>query len=343
MKKIFTLLILMTLLASCAKDPTPSSSEGSDSTNSSEISSSLDGGSSEINSGSEGGSSSQGGGSSSDGGSNSGSETEDVVLRDISEIKNLAATFDKTKVNKWGVYTSTVKAEITAQLLTLQDYTTTKEGYNGRYKAFVANETGFITVNIPYDKNMVDFKQDQQVYTFSGVVGLYNDEIEIDTGIIKPIRQVGVSLDYDYKEFATPETSIASLRESLFKPEFKVNVKGIGWKQAINRMDLEYVAKVDSAIALFSDGENVIEVHGHDKVNGGLTVGQTYTVYGRPGLFNFRPELEYIGFVSKDQSVKLSFVNVPTITAADIYKYGFEIEKDTDYLLAKKQAIWRYR
>ncbi len=353
MKKIFTLLIFVTLLASCGKNSSSSSSD-SNSGSSSEISTSDSGSSSESsesslpNTSSEEGSSSQTSESSEnnssegDGSSSSSSEVTPPVevLRSISDIRAVAATFDQKLVNDRGVYTSNIKAEITAQLLTLQDYGTTKEGYNGKYKALVANETGVITVTIPdtaYD-SMSEFKQEKQVYTFSGVVGLANDEVEIDMGNgAAPKRHVGVSLDYDYRTFAKAETSIANLRTTVLANDLKLNVKGIGWKQDIYKMDLEYIDKVVNATALFSDGVNIIEVHGHDKINNIFTKGHTYTIYGRPGLYNFRPELEFIGHESSAETITLSFAGAPQISAAQIFGYSYLIDKDTDYLLAKNK------
>ncbi len=265
-------------------------------------------------------------------------EEEDEVLTDISAIKAIAATFDESSVNNRGVYTSTIQAEITAQLLTLQDYGTTKAGYNGRYKAFVANETGFITVNLSDAgyTNMRNYKQEQQVYTFSGVIGLYNDEVEIDMGIsAEPTFHSGVTLDYDYKAFVTDATTISELRTTVLANDFKFNVKGTGWKQAIYRIDLQYVKDIVNETLLFSDGENVIEVHGHDKIKNGLTQGKTYTVYGRVGLYNFRPELEHIAITPSGENIALSYENVPKITATNIFTYSFA--NDDDYLLAKNK------
>lgn len=341
MKKRLPLIMLLTLLASCTPDISSSSVSPSGNTSQTEISNSTE--STESSEGSVSDSvssdiSSDETTSAESSSASSVSSEEDSVLTDISAIKAVAATFNKNDVNNRGVYTSTIEAKITEQLLTLQDYGTTKAGYNGRYKAFVANATGFITVNLSEAgyMNMRDYKEEQQVYTFAGVVGLYNDEVEIDMGLsAKPTFHSGLTLSYDYKVFATEADTISELKSTVLANDFKFNVKGTGWKQAIYRLDLQYVKDIVNETLLFSDGENVIEVHGHSKIKNGLTPGETYAVYGRLGLYNFRPELEHIAITPSAENIELSFANAVQITAANIFTYSFA--NDDDYLLAKNK------
>ncbi|MFA5485992.1 MAG: hypothetical protein WC275_02770 [Bacilli bacterium] len=256
------------------------------------------------------------------------STSEDVVTySNLSEISNLALTF-KSLRNEKGVYKSSYYAAFTAQLLTLQDYLTTQSGYNNRYKAFVANETGHLTVNLNLTQYnaLKDYKDKQQVYDFKGYIGLYNDEPEVDMeGLGNPVYKAGVTLSYDYKAFAEEGVSVNDLLTRVKATPF--NSKGINWSAKIYKYHLKYLDKVENPIALFSDGANVIQMHSHDKINNALSIGNSYYIYAREGLFNFKPQLEYVGLESADDVIVDYAAMKNDLTATNLYAYKYELEK----------------
>jgi len=250
-----------------------------------------------------------------------------LTYSNLSEISNLALTF-KSLRNEKGVYKSSYYAAFTAQLLTLQDYKATQSGYNNRYKAFVANETGHLTVNLnstQYEA-LKDYKDKQQVYDFKGYIGLYNDEPEVDMeGLGNPVYKAGVTLSYDYKVFAEEGVSVNDLLTRVKATPF--NSKGINWSAKIYKHHLKYLDKVENSIALFSDGANVIQMHSHDKINNALIIGNSYYIYAREGLFNFKPELEYVGLESADDVIVDYAAMKNDLTATNLYAYKYELDK----------------
>ena len=254
---------------------------------------------------------------------------EGEVYANLSEISELAKTFKSLRNDK-GVYKSSHYAEFRAQLLTLQDYITTQNGYNNQYKAFVANATGHITINLNLEQyNAIkNYKDKQQVYDFKGYIGLYNDEPEVDMdGLGKPVYQAGVILSYNYKSFALPGGTINDLLTRVKATPF--NTKGINWSENIYKYHLKYLAKVENAVALFSDGTNVIQLHSHDKINNSFTVGNSYYIYAREGLFNFKPELEYVGLESASDVITDYSLMKNDLKASTLYTYKYELDKSS--------------
>lgn len=253
--------------------------------------------------------------------------SEEITITSLSEASTLAKSY-VTLRNEKGVYKSDVFMTFTAQLLTLQDYITTQSGYNNRYKAFVANETGHITVNMDYSQYSLikDYKDKQQVYKFQGYLGLYNDEPEIDmVGQGKVSYQEGMTLDYDYKVFAKDGVSIAESLNRVKNTPF--NTKGINWSENIYKFNLKYLTKVENAVALFSDGTNVIQLHSHDRINNSFSVGNSYYIYAREGMYNFKPNLEYIGLENGPEVVTDYQTMKSDMNAVTLYNYKYQVDK----------------
>lgn len=267
------------------------------------------------------------------------SEEKPETLSDLDEIRTLALTYTSL-VNEKGVYKSDVYAEFTAQLLTLQDYITTQSGYNNRYKAFVANETGYLTVNLNYAQYdlMKNYKAQQQVYKFKGYVGLYNGEVEVDMdGLGKVEYLAGVTLPYDYKTFASEGGTIATILGRI--KSAPINTKGISWSTNIVKVTLKYLAKIENEVALFSDGMKIIQVHGHDKLNNGFTLNDVYEIYAREGLYQFKPSLEYIGHRTVSSAISVDYNLISELsTAANIYNYKYTIDDDRPYVMNANYA-----
>ena len=307
-KKLLILPLILMALVSCTVEPSSSHS-------SEESSSSTSSSSSESSTSSE---------SSSSGSSTSSSETRDPIT-DISEMRDLGLSYANL-VNERGVYTSDVKAKFTAQILINHDAWTSESGYTSRYKVLVANETGRIFVALrkaDYDK-FKNYFSEQQVYSFEGNIGIYDNEPEIVVGLNDEVKYLaGVTLDYNLDDLteALPDISTAYTRIK----NLKVNTKGTGASSQIVELNLRYIDKLENSIALFSDGQNMIQAYGHDKINNALFLNNTYKVRGILEIFHFKAEILLIDTKSSNDEVTVNYEDIATdITAADVYKLSYD-------------------
>lgn len=310
-KKILLLPLISLMLMSCVVQPSSSEENSSSLTSSTELSSS-----GEL-------SSSNGEPSSSGFTSSSSEEIQDKT--NINEIREIALSFTD-KVNAQKVYTSDLKATFTAQLLTIHDAWTTQAGYTNRYKLLVANETGSIFVvlsNAGYDY-VSKYIADQSVYTFSGLIGIYNGEPEVVMSEgSKPIYLEGTTLTYNLESLSTPVGSIIDAYQTI--KNLPVNTKGTGASAQIVKMKLRYLEKLENAVALFSDGDHVIQAHGDSKMNNGLSMDETYDVFAILIIFHFKPELKFI--TKKVSALKLDFVYeyfTEEMSGTNLYKITYD-------------------
>jgi hypothetical protein len=265
--------------------------------------------------------------------SSTSSAPELVTLSNITAIKELALTY-KDLVNEQKVYTSTnVKATFTAQLLAVHDCITSSAGYTAQYKALVANETGSIFVALgktAYDY-VEGYLQKQDVYTFTGFVGIYSGEPEVVMDInTKPIWQEGVTLDYSLNSLTDSVKSINeaySVIDGFFADNsYSINNKGIAGSADLINIDLKYLSKIENEVALFTDGVNVLQAHGHSYINNDMTEGNVYNVIAAVIMFNFKPELKFISAEAIDKTIDLSFENASEITNNEVYSLSYDIE-----------------
>lgn len=248
-------------------------------------------------------------------------------------------------VNDKNVATSSVRAKFTAQMLTVQDYITTQSGYTSRYKALVANETGYIIVCLSqtgYDY-VKGYADKQQCYSFEGNIGLYCGEPEIVMdATAKPTYLSDVTLSYTLNK-----TAVSSIMDAFnFIKTIPVNSKGIGFSSTPITMELKYLMKLENSIALFTDGTNVIQMHGHDKINNQLSVNGTYEVTALRGIFNYKSELEFIAVKSITKTIDLDFASAATtITAAQLYAFDYDLDHNysSNYTYAEQfTKLYKY-
>lgn len=337
-KKLVVLPLLLLLLAGCTPNDIHESESESHETPSSGESTKEDSSSTGGHSSSE--SSSEETPSSGD---SSSSEQPIQYKTNIGEMRSIAAGLSSS-VNEKNVATSNIKARFTAQILTVQDYITTQNGYTNRYKAFVANDTGYIVVCLSlsgYDY-VKGYADKQQCYTFEGNIGLYCGEPEIvmDSSA-KPTYLSGTTLTYTLEK-----TAVSTISDAFnFIKTIPVNSKGIGFSSTPVTMELKYISKLENAVALFSDGTNVIQIHGHDKINNQLSLGGVYEVTGLRGIFNYKSELEFIGFKAITKTIEVDYSSVTNLTAAQLYAYDYDLDHaySSNYEYAEQfTKIYRY-
>lgn len=299
-KKILLLPLISLMLMSCVTTPSSSSESNSSESSSNESSSSEE--------------------SSSSGNTSSSGEADKT---NIAEIRDIGLSF-ANQVNDRKVYTSQIKATFTAQLLTIHDTYTTENGYTNRYKALVANETGYIFVtlsNAGY-KYVSDYVADQQVYIFTGLIGIYCGEPEVVMESAATPTLSGVTLNYNLDNLATTVDSVSDAYDTI--KTLQVNTKGTGASSRIVKMTLRYLEKVENAVALFTDGEHVIQAHGDSKMNNGFSEDVTYDITAILIIYHFKPELKFIAKKISSQEVDFSYDIATGITSTSLYNLSYD-------------------
>lgn len=275
--------------------------------------------------------------------SSSSSPTLPNELTSIIEIKNYAKTLTPLITKDYDeVVTSEKLATITAQLLTVIDHTTTKSGYTSRYKAVVGNDTGIVYVALSdlgytYIK---DYIHQKQTYTFKGKIGLYNLEAEIVMEINQKPLLSAQPITFNLNDFATEITQIATLQNQL--KDFKVNTKGTGFTTSLYKLTLKYLAKLENSLALFTDGEKVIQVHGDDKLNNQFNLSsiKAYTLYGLFGLFGYKAEFKFIAYENSDVNISFDYLNFKThkLTGNQLYTHKPKVDDHSLSVMNKNYA-----
>ena len=252
------------------------------------------------------------------------SSEEFPVYTNIQEIRTLAYTL-QSQVNASNIATSAYQAKIRAQLLSLHDYVAGGNDYTYRNKALVANSDGYILVSFSsYHYDLIKaYLKDQQVYDFTGTISLYNGEPEITIdGSIRPQYLSGVTLNYTLD--VVDGVSIKSIFDHSLKT-MKVNNKGIGHVIRPLTLTMKYLTKMENSIGLFSDGINVVQVYGHDKLNNNFSVGSVYDITFVPGLYYYKTTFTYIAH--KTSSAVISDVTpTSSMTASQLYGYIYVLE-----------------
>ncbi len=252
------------------------------------------------------------------------SSEETPVYTNIQEIRTLAYTL-QSQVNASNIATSTYQVKVRAQLLSLHDYVAGGNDYTYRNKALVANGDGYILVSFSaYHYDLIKaYLKDQQVYDFTGTISLYNGEPEITVdGSIRPQYLSGVTLSYTLD--VIDGVAIKSIFDNALKT-MKVNNKGIGHVIRPMTLAMKYVTKMENSIGLFTDGINVVQVYGHDKLNNNFSVGGVYDITFVPGFYYYKTTFTYIAH--KTSSAVINDVTTTTsMTASQLYGFNYVLE-----------------
>ena len=272
--------------------------------------------------------------SSSTGSSSSSSSTSSTNSSSLIEKYNIKKIKEKAKEfigleNSVGVYESNVKVSLNLKMLACLDAITTKSGYGDRYKILMTDGEDYIYVkttqkNYEYLKKYVANKG---VYKINGNISLYNNEVEIT--MKEDITYLeNENLVVDYNDISTSK----SLYETYqLMNNLKLNCKGVGYSEIV-KVKVKCLAKdINNTNMYFGNGDYIINVHGHDKVTNGFTVGSSYTLYGALNMYNFRPGLEYVHHEASSTSIEFDVSNLQTMKASDFYKFKYETDKDSTY------------
>lgn len=246
-----------------------------------------------------------------------------TVYTNIREIRFLAYGL-QSQVNASNIATSSLAVKVRAQLLSLFDYVAGGNDYTYRNKALVANGDGYILVSMSATHYglIKDYVSQQQVYDFTGTIGLYNGEPEIVIDMnIRPQYLTDVTLSYVLPTINEP--NIAGVFTQL--KTMKVNNKGIGYLVSPRLMRLRYVTKLENSIALFTDGTNVVQVYGHDRINNNFSVDLVYQLVLVPGFYYYKTTFTYVNHTSSNEVIPVLEVS-KWMTATTLYTYTYVLE-----------------
>lgn len=257
------------------------------------------------------------------GSSQPGTSEPENIYHNISEIRNIAMTLPNGS-SEINVYTSTIKASFRAQLLAYQDYINSGS-YTYPNKALVANETGYILVAINQDhyKNISRYASLQQVYDYEGTITYYNGEPEL-TLTKAPTYVSDVTLNYDLA--VEDRTSIRNVFNEM--KTIKQNKSATGYIARPMQLTLRYLMKLEASIGLFTDGVNVIQVHGWSNLTNKFSVNTVYDVTFMPGFYRAKPSFTYIAS-SVSNEMEVVELEKPQMTAAELYSYSYVKEPKT--------------
>lgn len=247
-----------------------------------------------------------------------GTSVPDDVKHNIGEIREIALGFKNLATNDANVYQSTIKASFRAQLLAYQDYINSG-AYTYPNKAIVANETGYILVAINQKDytNISGYASKQQVYDYEGTITYYNGEPEV-TLTKAPSYVKDVTLDYTLD--VTDGGSIMDVfNEIKTMPQ---NKSLTGFIVRPTTLTLRYILKLEDSIGLFTDGVNVVQVHGHSSLTNSFSIDNNYEITFVPGLYRSKTSFTYISH--RASSVEVPPVAVEnTMTATQLYANGY--------------------
>lgn len=255
--------------------------------------------------------------------SDSSSQTPVTNITSLAEAKELAYALAPKVNNRMVATDTTINVVLTAELRTVHDFATTKSGYTTRYKALIANNEGYIfaSLDLGHYNYVKDYRHAQNTYEFTGYIALYNGEPEIVL-TAKPVLKNGVNLDVNLDHLHTKYQTISDLTTSL--ESRKMNVKGIGFDLIPVEIELLYLMKLENEVHLFTDGQQVIQVHGASNVGNNFSLNSVYHLTLLLGKHEFKVTSEYIESKSSTKLIEVSYQQDNKLSAADLYKYSYE-------------------
>lgn len=269
-------------------------------------------------------------------GSNS-STTSDISSEEKSyvqmTIKQANQLCDEIIQNDEVNVTSEYYVSITGRMMFVESNNCTQKGYlsENQYKAFVFDETGYIYVGINAERYKNVFSKyeylDTSYYTFKGVLNKYLGQNELIMEQYEWLNKVPSNLNFNtLKTFASDEKSMSEIYQ--LDSQLKLNNKGIAYGNVV-MFKGKYIDKVENEIALFSNEEYVMRVHGHSKLNNNFNSVKTeedlnnsysYTIIGVLSMYNYVPEIQYLDSQICTDEINYNLEKATKLTANDLWK-----------------------
>lgn len=261
---------------------------------------------------------------------NSSSEEKSYVQMTIKQANQLCNEIvQNDEVNVTGEH----YVSITGRMMFVESNNCTQKGYlsENQYKAFVFDETGYIYVGINAERYKNVFSKyeysNTSYYTFKGILNKYLGQNELIMEQYEWLNEVPPNLNIDtLKYFANEEKSMNEIYQ--LDNQLKLNNKGIAYGNVV-MFKGKYIDKVENEIALFSNEEYVMRVHGHSKLNNNfnsvkteeeLTNSSSYLVVGVLSMYNYVPEIQYLASEKCSDEINYNLEKANKITANEIWK-----------------------
>lgn len=252
-------------------------------------------------------------------------------ITSIKECKEKAKQLNDL-INDKNVAESDLMVNIKAKLLARFDAITTKNGYGNRYKLLVANSEGYIYLKVD---DMIYSKLENRIgsyFDITGKLSLYCGEVEIT------VNDMLLEIDHKNEQYENLyiNKSLRQIYDHL--SSISLNCKGCGYSSLV-KFTGKYLATMDDVVLLFSDGDNIIQVHGPKKFKNSLSVGSVYDIYGAMNMYNFKPGIEYVYSKVNTQTVISDYdkSKLNTIDNEKMYSIKYENDKNSSYPSYSKQ------
>lgn len=242
----------------------------------------------------------------------------------ISQIRALSlALASSADANGNAVSSSLV--EFTGKLLARLDAITTKRNYGNRYKLLFVDATGYIYVKVDSATYGKVEKNIGKSFVITGNPSLYAGAAEVTISSYVAASNISVNL----ASISESVPNIAAIHNHL--TTLRLNNKGVAFDKLV-RFEATYIAKADDSVLLFTDGANAIYVHGDSYIGNRFSLNSSYRLTVSTTMYNFRPNVELIEQEAiTSQNIDLNAVEVPSLTASELYKYKYEVDKNASY------------
>lgn len=253
--------------------------------------------------------------------------SEEPTISTAASVRVAASNLTGTE-NTAGIIVGEASFEIVGRVMAVVDLTATTKDYaaSTRYKALVMDESGYITVSIndAFYAKVKDYAgQENTTYRIRGVISKYRGNPELlatEYTFLNTVSPIA-----DIFETADSKESISQIKDDI--AALRVNIKGSYSGELISFRG-KYLAKLDDSVLLFTDGTNVIPLHGSSKIGNSFTVGNTYEVACLLGMNIYRPSLEFISNRSIELVVYDVFAKASGKTATAQYSISYTKDQE---------------
>lgn len=254
----------------------------------------------------------------------------------IKELKEEGEKY-KAQVNDAGVYVSSdyyVKIE-NLQLISLLDAITTRGDYNisPRYKALMSDGSDYLYVQCEFEKykQLKDYVEKHQTYNVTGYLAIYLNEVELVSDADKDgikYQGKGSEIDIDYFDIVKETYTITDIYNHVLT--LRLNCKGNAYSKLVKFKAYCLGKDIDSKVAYFGLNNDIIVLHGHEKVVNKFTLHSFYELVVAITVFHFRPGVEYVDSKpgDPDGAVLLDEASLSTMKCEDFYKYQYKKDDD---------------
>ena len=248
-------------------------------------------------------------------------------LKGTKSIKEACLSLTGTP-NEQGILVSDVEASLTAVPLTVIDSVATNKGYgeSNRYKVLFADEEGTLVGAVDealYLKLRDHVGKQDSVYSLTGVLSLYKGGAEL---LVKEGSYLAqTTMDYSPALAEIDTKTCAEIQKTI--AELPLNNKGIGYGSPV-KTSLTYVAELVDEVLLFTDGQQVIQVHGDSKISNGFTLGKAYELTVWESCHIYKPSLQFIEASSLPDSQIATLPQGVSLSGTDLYKVSYAKDKE---------------